>query len=115
MDSIGMIYWNTLEMYRRFWKGHMPSVDEVSTKLREETEELITELGDGYKAVSAKYISDEIADVITVAIGAGISCGLSLDEIDHAIMRSIIKNGNKQPDTHKRVNETIVPKDDNNE
>ena len=109
MDSIGMVYWNTVELYRRFWVDRMPSAEELSSKLREETEELILELY--HESGNHLGLVDEAADVIAVVTGFVSANGFSIDDLEQAMRRNIIKNGNKTPATHKRVNETIVQKD----
>jgi NTP pyrophosphatase (non-canonical NTP hydrolase) len=89
----------------------MPSNDELSAKLREECEELIEAIANDYGA----SIIDEAADVIAVVTGICSAKGYSLRDLEHAMRRNVIKNGNKNPDTHKRIGETIVLKDQSHE
>ena len=91
------------KLYARF--GLMPPTRlAVARKLKEECDEYILAMGDGF---TNEELADEAADVIFVLLGGLYACGLKRTDIISGLYRVMAKNGAKTPTTHRTQDGTI--------
>lgn len=95
--------WNSsTDLLKRF--GLMPSPKKAWGKFAEEQYELqeaLFKLSTNRKNIPFKQdAAEELADVLVTLLNVGYSAGLSIEDIESALQKTIVKNDSKNDKTH---------------
>lgn len=95
--------WNSsTDLLKRF--GLMPSQKKSYLKMQEEVAELqeaLFKLSTNRKNIPFKQdAAEELADVLVTLLNVGYSAGLSIEDIECALQKTIVKNDSKSDKTH---------------
>lgn len=105
IPSLNDLWESTENLYDRF-ETH-PTSQGSAKLIMEECAEMLAELSQFDKA----NLAEEFADVIVVGIGALMSKGLTMKDLERAMLKVIIKNDSKNHDTHIIYNGKITRKE----
>lgn len=94
MNLLNELWDSTANLYTRF--DVTPTVENTSLVFREEARELLL----AQASEPDENVAEECADVLVTALGVLMSRGITLGELDRAIMKVVAKNDAKTHATH---------------
>lgn len=107
IPSLSSLWDSTANLYSRF--GLKPSVKNAENGILEECLEVLEQLR--LDTMELESLSEEVVDTIVVLISAMLARGLTLKDMERAMIKVMNKNNAKNWNTHVIFNEKITKRE----